>query len=78
MARSTDLTAIIFYFTRIPLNPLNFTFYKKLPVPPTKDGNLPYLQCFHFLLSKLSEKAYKRRPGHCDKNVAQVLVIFHI
>ena len=52
----------------IPLNPLNCTFYRKLSASPAKYGNLLlYLRCFHFFLSKLSEKAYKRCHGHCDR-----------
>ena len=54
---------LFFILVSIPLNPLNYTFFKKLSVLPAKYGNLPlYLRLF-----KLSETAYKRRHGHCDR-----------
>ena len=59
---------LFFILPTIPLNPLNCTFYKKISVSPAKYGNLLlYLWCFHFFLSKLSEKAFKRRHGHCNR-----------
>ena len=59
---------LCFILATIPLNPLNCTFYKNLSVSPAKYANrLLHLRCFHFFLSKLSEKAYKRRHDHCDR-----------
>ena len=59
---------LFFILATISLNPLNCTFYKNFSVSPAKYANLLlYLRCFHFFLSKLSEKAYKRRHGHCDR-----------